>query len=168
MNEGQNVYVGIGSNLPTELFGNPLDNCRRAVQLLEQAGVTVAGRSRWYETEPIPASDQPNFVNGAIHCLTQLAPLEFLRLCGDIENQMGRERGAANAARIIDLDILAWDDRHSEEEGLIIPHPRLSERLFVLVPLQEIAADWTHPVSGAGLADMIEAIGNAQIIRQID
>ena len=128
------ILIGLGSNLPTAAHGGPLENCEAALAALAAEGVRVCHRSRWYESAPVPISDQPWFVNGVVAVKTAVTPEDLLALCQRIERDFGRERRERNAARTLDLDLLAWDDRVIEAGGgaLAIPHPRLQDRAFVL------------------------------------
>ena len=135
------VHIGIGSNL-----GNRQENCLEAIKRLEQHGVTVLKRSSLIETEPWGVTDQPRFINLAIEAETDLAPDELLLLLKNIERSMGRVQTAHWGPRVIDLDILFYDDRIIDSPGLQIPHPHLHERDFVLMPLTEIAPEKVHPV----------------------
>jgi 2-amino-4-hydroxy-6-hydroxymethyldihydropteridine diphosphokinase len=134
-------YIGIGSNL-----GNRHDNCLHAVELLEKRGVTVQKKSSLYETEPWGVEDQPRFINMAIQIETTLRANELLGLLKDIEQEMGKKVSYHWGPRIIDLDILLFNNLVLNEENLKIPHPLLHEREFVLRPLNEIAPEVIHPV----------------------
>jgi 2-amino-4-hydroxy-6-hydroxymethyldihydropteridine diphosphokinase len=138
------ILIGIGSNLAAPPFAAPQDTVSAAVAQLPELGITVARRSRWYLSQPIPPSDQPWYVNGVAAVETPLAPAELLALLLALEARFGRRRSARNAARTLDLDLLDYDGRQCRSEGLTLPHPRLHERRFVLAPLAEIAPDWRH------------------------
>jgi 2-amino-4-hydroxy-6-hydroxymethyldihydropteridine diphosphokinase len=135
------VYIGIGSNL-----GEREENCLRAIELLERKGITVVKRSSLYETEPWGMRNQPPFLNLAIEIETDLKPVRLLKALKDIEKAAGREKSCQWGPRILDLDILLFDDIVVHEENLEIPHPLMHERAFVLEPLCEIAPDVKHPV----------------------
>ena len=111
----------------------------------------------------MPVSDQPWFVNGVIAVETLLSPEELLGLLNEVEAEFGRTRKIRNEARILDLDLIAYDDRiMTGPEGPILPHPRAHERAFVLLPLADIDPDWRHPVTGAAVADLIASLPNDQ------
>lgn len=135
------VYIGIGSNL-----GERHQNCVRAVECLEGNGLRVLRWSTMQETAPWGLSDQPAFVNMAVAIETDRDPQALLVLLKKIEREMGRRDSERWGPRIIDLDILLYDDIIMNTGMLTIPHPLIQEREFVLMPLSEIAADLTHPV----------------------
>ncbi len=135
------AYIGIGSNL-----GNREENCGRAIALLIEHGVTVTKRSSMIETEPWGVEDQPKFINMAVEIETSLTPEELLTFLKRTETDIGRQPGLRWGPRMIDLDILLYDDLVLKTPDLEIPHPRIAERDFVLKPLAEIAPDKVHPV----------------------
>ena len=164
------ILLGLGANLPSSRFGPPRATLEAALNALEAAGVRVVQRSRWYESAPQPPSGQPWYVNGVAQVETSLAPSELLVLLHRIEADLGRERGVANAARTVDLDLLDYHGRVSRPgEVPVLPHPRLAERLFVLRPLAEIAPDWRHPASGEHAADLARRLEDdpAQVCRPL-
>jgi 2-amino-4-hydroxy-6-hydroxymethyldihydropteridine diphosphokinase len=153
------ILIALGSNLFSDAYGSPQDICLAAAKALEKRGVSIIARSRWFRTAPVPVSDQPWFVNGVVAVETLLPPAELLGLLHDVEAEFGRTRNIRNEARILDLDLIAYDDRiMNEPDGLILPHPRLHERAFVLLPLADVDPDWRHPVTGAAIADLIAAL----------
>ncbi|MBI5075368.1 MAG: 2-amino-4-hydroxy-6-hydroxymethyldihydropteridine diphosphokinase [Nitrospirae bacterium] len=135
------VHIGIGSNL-----GNRQENCLEAIRRLEQHGVAVLKQSSMIETAPWGVTDQPQFINLAIEAVTDLSPEALLLLLKDIERAMGRETMEHWGPRVIDLDILFYDDRIIDSAELKIPHAHLHERDFVLIPLREIAPEKVHPL----------------------
>jgi 2-amino-4-hydroxy-6-hydroxymethyldihydropteridine diphosphokinase len=139
------ILVGLGANLPSEQYGAPRATLEAALAAFDAEGVTVLKRSRWYRTAPVPLSDQPWFLNGVAAVATDRGPAELLALLHRIEARFGRRRERRNEARPIDLDLLAYDDVVLDEGGLVLPHPRLHERAFVLLPLAEVAPGWRHP-----------------------
>lgn len=164
------ILIGIGANLPSERFGSPVQTCEAALAALDHvAGLRVVRRSRWYESAPVPISDQPWYVNGACILETQMAAKDVLKVLHDIETEFGRVRGQKNAARVLDLDLLVYHDLISaDENALNVPHPRLHERAFVLLPLQDLVPGWQHPKTGAGLDDLISALSDDQIARPME
>jgi 2-amino-4-hydroxy-6-hydroxymethyldihydropteridine diphosphokinase len=153
------IVIGLGSNLSSPRFGGPQDACEAALGALRAAGVAVLRRSRWYCSAPVPASDQPWFVNAVAEVGTNLSAAELLDLLHRIEREMGRERRARDEARVIDLDLLIFGEIVSGPgESPILPHPRLAERAFVVLPLAELAPDWRHPRTGQSLTEMVQAL----------
>jgi len=160
------IMVAIGGNLDSR-FGPPLQTCRAACAALEARGMAVTARSRWYRTAPVPVSDQPWFVNGVVAVATDLGPERVLDVLHAIEGEFGRVRTVRNAARIVDLDLLAHGQAILRTPRLELPHPRLHERGFVLLPLADVAPDWRHPVSGMPVAAMIAALPPGQAAEPI-
>ncbi len=145
------VYLGIGSNL-----GQRENNCRKAIEHLTDAGVKVKKQSKPVETKPWGVEDQPAFINMAAMAETSLEPLELLSELKAIEKAMGRDMEAGRwAPRLIDLDILLYDDIVLETPELIIPHPLMHERAFVLAPLAEIAPYMMHPVLNKTVSQLL-------------
>ena len=166
MLEGALVYIGIGSNL-----GDPLEYCRKSIQLLSGvSGINVERISSFYKTEPVlavPDSDrrilelenQSWFINTVAEIKTTLLPRDLFLALQDIEKTMGRVRKLAGGPRIIDLDLLMYGQETINDADLIVPHPRMHKRRFVLEPLCEIASYLIHPVFGVsmrGLKDRLE------------
>lgn len=164
------ILVGIGANLPSGQYGSPLAACRAAVTTLPEAGIRVVAWSRWYESAPVPESDQPWYVNGVVQVETDLSPSGLLDRLHGIESAFGRVRGSRNAPRVLDLDLLAYGDVVTEGagNGLILPHPRLHERAFVLLPLAELAPDWRHPALGNSVGQLIAALPPGQVARPLE
>ena len=135
------TYIGIGSNL-----GNREENCQKAIALLIEKNIMITKRSSLYETEPWGVKEQPGFINMALEIETNLEPGILLRTIKEIENSMGRLEGMRWGPRIIDLDILLYDDLILKTHDLEIPHPGIKDREFILKPLSEIAPDKIHPI----------------------
>jgi len=162
------IFIGIGSNLPSDMYGAPLDNCEAALVVLGERGLNIIKRARWYESAPVPVSDQPWFINGVVTVSTTLSPQALLDLLHDIEHSFGRVRRVRNEARILDLDFIAYGDLVIEgEEGAILPHPRMHQRAFVLLPLGELAPDWVHPVLKIPIEELVLALPKDQEIRAV-
>jgi 2-amino-4-hydroxy-6-hydroxymethyldihydropteridine diphosphokinase len=135
------AYIGIGSNL-----GTREENCERAIDLLIDKGLTILKQSSMIETEPWGVIDQPAFINMAVSVDTTLPPETLLTLVKEIETELGRTETFRWGPRIIDLDILFYDNVVMEKPDMSIPHPHIKDRDFVLRPLAEIAPDLVHPV----------------------
>jgi 2-amino-4-hydroxy-6-hydroxymethyldihydropteridine diphosphokinase len=150
------VYLGLGSNL-----GNRQANLDKALSLLSQR-LGELQVSSVYDTEPMGNINQPRFLNMVCQGYTRLAPTELLALVKGIELKLGRAPHKPNAPRPIDIDILFYGDQVIETPELVIPHPRLTERAFVLVPLAEIAPRFVHPVSGQTVKELMERVKEKQ------
>lgn len=155
------ILIGLGANLPSAA-GQPRATLVAALRRLDESGVRVVACSRWYRTAPVPVSDQPWFVNGVARVETGLDPLGLLGRLRAIEREFGRERTVRNAARTLDLDIIDYEGRIETSADLILPHPRMQDRAFVLLPLAEIAPGWRHPVSGKTVETLISDLPPGQ------
>lgn len=159
-------FIALGANHPGTAGQSSLQTCEWAVsEVTTSPDVTLIGRSSWYRSAPIPVSDQPDFVNGVIAVLADMAPLAMLRCLLALESRAGRVRTVPNAARVLDLDLLAADSSIIESQALVLPHPRLHERAFVLCPLAEIAPEWRHPVLGMTAAGLLAQVQGQAIAR---
>lgn len=147
------VYIGIGSNI-----GDREANCLNAIERLKDKGIAVKKVSSVYETEPWGLKEQPRFINIAVEVETRLSTEELLNTLKAIEKEMGREESVKWGPRIIDLDILFYDDIVIDMEHLQVPHPLLHERDFILFPLSEIAPDKVHPVLKKTVAQLMEEL----------
>jgi 2-amino-4-hydroxy-6-hydroxymethyldihydropteridine diphosphokinase len=161
------ILVGIGSNLAAPQCRSPQQTAAAALARLPAIGITVVRQSRWYESEPVPPSDQPWYVNGVAAVATALDPMALLAALLAVEAEFGRRRGAPNAARTLDLDLLDCDGRQCATERLVLPHPRLHQRRFVLAPLAEIAPAWRHPRLGLTANELLEHLPLGQPIRVV-
>jgi len=159
------VYLGIGSNL-----GNRAENICRALSMLDEAdGIVVKTVSSLHETEPVgPVTDQADFYNLVIEIETTLGPHELLERTNAVEKALGRVRGERWGPRTIDIDILLWDDRVVDEDELIVPHPEMTRRAFVLVPLAEIAPDAVHPTERKTIAELASQLDDGCRVRRLD
>ena len=158
------ILVGLGANL-----GDPKEACLAALQALEaHPDIRVIQRSHWYKTAPVPISDQPWYVNGVASIETTLNGEDLLKVLHEIEARFGRVRFERNEARVLDLDLLAYNERVSEGPELVLPHPRLSKRAFVLFPLNDFAPDWCHPVSGKPVRRMLKELPSGQKIELLE
>jgi 2-amino-4-hydroxy-6-hydroxymethyldihydropteridine diphosphokinase len=149
------AYLGLGSNL-----GDRQSNLDKALDLLSQR-LRLEKISSIYDSEPVGNVDQPRFLNLVCEVITHLTPQGLLALAKGIEARLGRV-GPSGAPRTIDIDVLFYGDQVIETPELVIPHPRLAERAFVLVPLVEIAPDLVHPVSGKTIRELLKAAKEVQ------
>ena len=152
------VYLALGTNL-----GDRLANLRAALRSL-QPDLEVAAASRIFETPPWGFTDQPAFLNMAVHARTALEPESLLRKLKTLEVELGREQTFRWGPRLIDLDILFYDDLVMNTPPLVIPHPRLHERGFVLVPLMDIAPDLVHPLLGKTIRQLLAKLDAGEIV----
>ena len=143
-----------------------MENCRRAISRLADAG-TVLASSSLYLTEPVGVRGQEWYVNGVVALKTELQPLELLRHLHKIEAEMGRQRPYPWAPRTIDLDILYFDDLVLSHPDLTIPHPRVAQRRFVLSPLLEIAPDFTDPLRKLTVRELLERCPDKGVVEKI-
>ena len=160
------VLIALGGNLPSVDFGAPRATLDEALRILGTAGVEIEARSQWYRSAPVPPSDQPDFVNGVVRVKPWRGAGPLLTLLHEVEARLGRVRGAVNAARPADLDLIDYEGQVSAPGAWpLLPHPRMHQRAFVLLPLAEVAPAWRHPVTGQGLAELMVALDPAQICR---
>lgn len=160
------VYIGFGSNL-----GDRLDFCDRAVTLLGLLPHSqVTGVSSLYETEPLPEhSPGPQwFLNGIVRLETDLAPRSLLDVCREVEQSLGRDPDHRDGPRTIDLDILLYGSRLIDEPGLIVPHPRLHLRRFVLAPLAELEPELRHPLLNTTARALLAQLTDRSAVRLLD
>jgi 2-amino-4-hydroxy-6-hydroxymethyldihydropteridine diphosphokinase len=150
------AYIGIGSNI-----GNREENCKKAIELLTEKGIKVSKCSSMIETKPWGIEDQPKFINMAIEVETALPPEELLKNLKTIEEHLGRHDNIRWGPRIIDLDILFYDNLIIKTKELEIPHPAIKDREFVLKPLSEIAPDKIHPVLNKSIKSLLIELLNS-------
>ena len=154
------VYIALGSNL-----GDRAANLEAAISALPPA-VDVSRRSPVYETDPEYVTDQPAFLNMAVCGNTRLEPEHLLQRLKQIERDLGRVSGRRYGPRLIDIDIIFFGSRIVDAPGLAIPHPRLGERLFVLKPLADIAAEVAHPATGDTVLHLLERLGDGTGVKR--
>ncbi|MDO8445433.1 MAG: 2-amino-4-hydroxy-6-hydroxymethyldihydropteridine diphosphokinase [Deltaproteobacteria bacterium] len=157
------AYIGLGSNM-----GDKTANLKRAIEELGKApGNKVLAVSSFYETEPVGNIDQDWFINAAVKIEPGLTPRELLEILLKIEKELGRVRDTRWGPRVIDLDILIYDDLVLNEEGLSIPHPYLHERGFVLAPLAEIAPGLIHPRLKKSMSELLKGLHDSKKIKKV-
>ena len=160
------AFIAIGGNILPEGYASLEEVMTDAISELQQLDVRVEAQSSWYETAPVPISDQPWFLNGVLRVTTSLSASELLSSLHEIESNFGRVRKMRNEARILDLDLIDYEGVVSEDSSLQCPHPRMHQRAFVLLPLQDVAADWVHPTLHKSLAALISEMPEGQQIRK--
>ncbi len=157
------AFIGVGSNL-----GTPSENCEKAIRLLHtQSDIEVVARSSLYESEPVGDVDQNWFINAAVAVKTSLEPVALLNILLNIEKKMGRERREKWGPRIIDLDLLAYGNWVVHSDSLTLPHPEMTKRRFVLLPLSEFAGDYTHPVKNKTIHALLKELPESPQVRKV-
>lgn len=152
------IIIGLGTNL-----GERKQNLDGAIDLLNaHEAITIERVSSIYETKPVGYAKQGKFLNMVIKGRTDLKPSALLDACQAIEKKLGREDTVVNGPRIIDLDILVYNNENRQLDNLRIPHPRMHERAFVLIPLHEISPDFIIPTSGKEVADLVDHLSNKE------
>jgi 2-amino-4-hydroxy-6-hydroxymethyldihydropteridine diphosphokinase len=154
-------FIALGSNVAGR-FASPATAVEAAMQTLQAPEITLISRSRLYRSAAWPDPADPEFVNAMMSVETSLAPDALLARLHAIEAEFGRERRQVNAPRTLDLDIVDYAGQVSiPGDSPILPHPRLADRAFVLLPLAEITPDWRHPMTGVPISDLIRALPDA-------
>ena len=161
------ILIGIGANLAAPGYRTPLEACRAALARLASE-CRLRRNSAWYTSEPVPPSRQPWFINAVAEIETTMPPAALLEMLHDVEVHFGRVRRRRNAARTLDLDLLDYDGLvQTSGAGPSLPHPRMHERAFVIVPLCEIKPDWRHPVLGRTADDLHRQLPEGQKVERI-
>ena len=157
------VFVGVGSNL-----GVPAENCEKAIRLLQATPkIEIINRSSLYESEPVGKTNQNWFVNATVAIKTSLNPKSLLGEFFKIENDFGRERRVKWGPRIIDLDMLVYESYVINTTSLILPHPQMTKRRFVLLPLSEFAGDYLHPIEKKTINDLLKELPENPQVKKI-
>ncbi|MBW4498975.1 MAG: 2-amino-4-hydroxy-6-hydroxymethyldihydropteridine diphosphokinase [Scytonema hyalinum WJT4-NPBG1] len=155
--------IALGSNL-----GDSLAILEAAIETLAQTpGILLEGKSSWYKTKAV-GPPQPDYINGAAILRVEILPQLLLTTLLQIENKFGRVRQQRWEPRTLDLDLLLYDGLILNTPNLQLPHPRMRERAFVLVPLAEIAPDWVEPISGCAIKQLVKAVDCSEVHRLVD
>ncbi|WP_299048137.1 2-amino-4-hydroxy-6-hydroxymethyldihydropteridine diphosphokinase [uncultured Tateyamaria sp.] len=177
-----NMLVALGSNMSSDV-GSPSEILQKAISELENAGAVIRARSRFFRTPAVPAGSGPDFVNAAIAIGAPWSAPETISRLHEVEAGLGRRRTARWEQRVIDLDLLAhgdtirpnvatvrtWMDLPQDQQQeaapgqLLLPHPRMHERAFVLVPLADVAPDWVHPITRRSVDEMCAALSPEEV-----
>ena len=163
-NQVKSIYLGIGSNL-----GNKKDNIEKAKFKLIQMNIKILQSSNYYESLSWPNTKNPKFLNIVIKVSTNLSPFKLMKICKEIEISLGRKKSSIkNSPRECDIDIIDYKKRQINNQ-IVLPHPRMHTRNFVLIPLFEINRDWIHPISKQHIKKLIFSLSNRDIryIKQI-
>jgi 2-amino-4-hydroxy-6-hydroxymethyldihydropteridine diphosphokinase len=155
------ILIALGSNI-TGPWGTPEQSIRRAIAEMAERDIRLIKASSLLETAPFGVKSQPNFVNAVVSVATDLSPKKLMTALHEIERQAGRKREERWGPRTLDLDLLDYNGLilapQNDEQTLTLPHPGISERSFVLRPLLDVAPDWTHPVTGESVTDMLAGL----------
>jgi len=163
------IFIALGANLEHPTYGPPRRALEAALEELGRHGVAVRGVSPWYRTAPVPASDQPWYVNAVAEVATDLPADALLARLHAVEDAFGRVRTVPNAARLIDLDLLDFNGEIAAggPGRATLPHPRMEARAFVLRPLADLAPDWRHPRTGVTISASLAALPADQVIERL-
>ncbi len=166
------IFIGLGANLPTNRYGPPRAALGGALFALRDAGIEVIRRSSWYESAPVPISNDPWYVNGVAEIGTELSPHQLIKCLLNIETETGRFRQDGELPRVLDLDLLVYNqtiliDETHDNINATVPHPRMTSRAFVMLPLHDLCPDWRHPQGNETLKTYISELPTNQITRQL-
>ena len=157
------LIIGIGGNIKSENGDHPIKVAMKAIRYLKDYSINITNQSSWYETEPIPKSDQPNFFNCIVFANTILNELDVLKSLHEIEYKLGRRRRIVNESRIIDLDLIDYSNKILKNKDIVIPHPRAHQRRFVMEPLAELDKYWIHPILKINIKKILDELNNQKI-----
>ncbi len=161
--KNKKIIIGIGGNIKSEAGAHPIKVATKAISYFKDYSIDVTRQSSWYETEPIPKSDQPNFFNCIVLAYTNLNELDVLKSLHEIEHKLGRKRIKVNEARIIDLDLIDYSNKILINKEIVIPHPRAHQRRFVMEPLAELDKNWVHPILKININKILKNLHNQKI-----
>ena len=159
----QKIIIGIGGNIKSKDGIHPINVAIKAISYLKNYSIKVTNQSSWYETEPIPKSEQPNFFNCIVFAKTDLSELDVLKSLHEIEHILGRRRRVVNESRIIDLDLIDYSNKILINKEIVIPHPRAHQRRFVMEPLAELDNNWVHPILKVNINKILKNLDNQNI-----
>jgi 2-amino-4-hydroxy-6-hydroxymethyldihydropteridine diphosphokinase len=160
------ILIALGANLPSQA-GPPAATLAAALASLRKRNVEIRAVSPFYRTAAWPDASDPAFVNAVAEVGTHLQPLALMKLLHDVETDFGRKRSAPNAPRSLDIDLIDYDGR-MEVGPPALPHPRMGERGFVLVPLHDIAPAWRHPASGQSASELLAGLENRGDLQKLE
>ena len=160
------IYIALGANLPSSV-GAPEETLRRVLALLPSRGVVVEAVSPFYRSPAWPNPADPPFVNVVARVRTKLTPADLMRVLLQIEAEFGRRRAQKNAPRTLDLDVIDYGGLVTDAAHLLLPHPAMHERAFVLRPLADLAPDWRHPVTGETVSELLRIVGE-DVLRRLE
>ena len=156
-------FIAVGSNIDSPEGLSPIKNCNNAINELSKFNINIIQKSSWYISDPIPKSSQPKFYNSVLLCDTNHKVNKILKILQTIEKKFGRVRIFKNMQRCIDLDIISFNGNIKNSSLLTIPHPRMHERKFVLLPLFEIYNNWSHPLLKKNIKYFLKKVKNQKI-----
>ena len=159
----QKIIIGIGGNIKSKNGEHPIKVALKAIRDFKNYSIYVTNQSSWYETEPVPKSEQPNFFNCIVFANTMLNELDVLKSLHEIEHKLGRRRRVINEARTIDLDLIDYSNKILKTKEIIIPHPRAHQRRFVMEPLAELDKNWVHPILKLNINEILKSLDNQNI-----
>ncbi len=161
--QNKKIIIGIGGNIKSDEGVHPIKVATKAISYFKDYSINVTNQSSWYETEPIPKSDDPNFFNCIVFANTILNELDVLKSLHEIEHKLGRRRRVINEARVIDLDLIDYSNKILRNEKIVIPHPRAHQRRFVMEPLAELDKTWVHPILKINIIKILKNLDNQNI-----
>ena len=157
------IIIGIGGNINSKDGSHPVEVCNNAIKSLKDYSIQVEKQSKWYITEPIPKSDQPNFFNCVAIASTKQNEYEVLKSLHEIEAKFGRKRNKINEPRSIDLDLIDYSSKVLQNKKITIPHPRAHLRRFVIGPLAEIDPNWFHPLLKVNILEILRKLDKQKL-----
>ncbi len=161
--QNQKIIIGVGGNIKSEDGSHPIKVGIKAISYFKDYSIKVTDQSSWYETEPIPKSEQPNFFNCIVFANTILNELDVLKSLHQIEYKLGRRRRTINESRVIDLDLIDYSNKVLRNKEIVVPHPRAHQRRFVMEPLAELDKNWVHPFFKIKINKILKNLDNQNI-----